>query len=72
MFNMKVESQLNLHDRTMVCGKPVFDTVPEAVDVDGETFVVIGISHGIKLPFMSLEISKTNEKLVGKNIMQST
>ena len=68
MFEMKVESQMIVKDRTLVAGIPNFDTLPDEVTADGKTFKVIGVSRGVKLPYISLEIEKTNIDLEGKII----
>lgn len=68
MFKMKIEKQLNIPDRTLLLGQPNERVVPESVSVDGHTFKVLGLSLGAKLPFISLEIEKTNIDLVGKTI----
>lgn len=53
-------------DRTIIGGKPGFTEIPGQVIIDKKMYKVIGISQGIKLPYMSLELEKTTEKLVGK------
>lgn len=68
MFNMKIERQLNIKDRTLLLGIPNYDVIPKVVVADGHEVNVIGVSHGAKLPYMSLEVEKTAEDLVGKTI----
>lgn len=68
MFEMKIEKQLNITDRTLLLGKPNERIVPDSVSVDGNTFNVLGLSLGVQSPFVSLEIEKTNINLVGKTI----
>lgn len=68
MFKMKIEKQLNIKDRTLVLGKPDYDAVPKTVLLGDESFSVIGLSHGVKPPFVSLEIEKTDIDLVGKTL----
>lgn len=69
MFNMKIEKQLNIKDRTLLLGVPDFDVVPESIKIDNAVYKVIGISHGVKPPFLSIEIEKTENELVGKIAM---
>lgn len=66
MFNMKIESQMNMHDRTLICGIPKFDSIPKEVTIAGKRFIVIGVSSGVNPPYMSLEIEKTDTKMVGE------
>jgi len=68
MFEMNIEKQLNIKDRTLLLGKTKESVIPEVVSVDGHTFKVLGRSLGVKSPFISLEIEKTNIDLVGKTI----
>ena len=65
MFDMKIERQLNIKDRTLLLGVPKFDVIPESVEIEGEKHKVIGISHGVKPPFVSLEIEKTTKEVSG-------
>ena len=66
MFNMKIESQMNMHDRTLICGIPQFDSVPKEVVIAGNRYDVIGVSSGVNPPYVSLEIMKTDTKMVGE------
>ena len=68
MFKMKIEKQLNIKDRTLLSGVAEYDTIPDAVSVDGNRYKVIGTSYGVKLPYISLEIEKTDNDLEGKEI----
>ena len=68
MFEMKIEKQLNIKDRTLLLGQAKESVVPEVVSVDGHTFKVLGRSLGVKPPFVSLEIEKANIDLTGKTI----
>lgn len=68
MFNMKVEKQLNIKDRTLLLGVPDYDAIPKVVVVDDRKINVIGTSLGVKAPFLSLEIEKTAVNLIGKTI----
>ena len=70
MFNMQVEQQMNIKDRTLLLGVPEYDVIPKSIFVDEKEFVVIGSSLGVKLPYLSLEIEKTNDNLVGKTLKQ--
>lgn len=69
MFEMKVEKQLNITDRTLLLGKTEDVIFPEYISVDGLKFKVLGRSLGVKPPFVSLEIEKTSEDLTEKTIM---
>lgn len=42
MFNMKVEQQMNINDRTLLLGVPQYDVIPKTIFVDEKEFVVIG------------------------------
>ena len=33
MFRMKVECQFNIEDRTLICGIPEYDVIPEPNDI---------------------------------------
>jgi hypothetical protein len=68
MFEMKIEKQLNIKDRTLLLGQPNESDIPEVVSVDGHTFKVLGRSLGVQPPFVSLEIEKTNIDFIGKTI----
>lgn len=68
MFEMKIENQMNIADRTLLSGVPKYDSIPEKVSVDGKDFKVIGTSYGVPFPFMSIEIEKTSANLIGKTI----
>lgn len=69
MFEMKVEKQLNMKDRTLLVGKPTYDSIPKKIKVNNHVFGVIGVSQGVKIPFISLEIEKTSIALEGKHIV---
>lgn len=70
MFNMQVEQQMNIKDRTLLLGVPKYDVIPKKIYADGKEFSVIGSSLGVKLPYLSLEIEKTTDNLVGKTLKQ--
>ena len=60
MFNMKIERQLNLKDRTLLLGVPNCDIIPKVVVINKSEYKVLGISSGIKPPSLSLEIERTD------------
>ena len=66
MFRMKVEAQFNIADRTLLAGRPGFTEIPKMIIIDGNEYKVFGVSQGIKLPFISLEIEKTDKQLTNK------
>ena len=68
MFIMKIEQQLNIDDRTLLLGKPEYDVIPKTIQIDDIEYRVIGLSHGVKPPFVSLEIEKTDKNLKEKNV----
>lgn len=68
MFKMKIEKQLNIKDRTLLAGIPEYDAIPQKIYVEGLELGVIGTSYGVKPPFVSLEVEKTNIDLIGKMI----
>lgn len=70
MFNMKVEKQMNIKDRTLLLGIPEYDFLPEIVHTNNESYKVIGVSSGVLPPFLSLEIEKTPKDLIGKTIIE--
>lgn len=70
MFNMKVEKQMNIKERTLLLGVPDFDKIPKTVSVNNRKFKVIGTSYGVKLPYISLEIENTNVDLTGQIISE--
>ena len=63
MFNMKIERQLNLKDRTLLLGIPNCDIIPKVVVINKLEYKVLGVSSGIKPPYLSLEIERTNLRL---------
>lgn len=67
---MKIENQLNLKDRTLLSGVPLYDAIPQNITIAEQTFNVIGISYGIKKPYVALEIEKANVGLKGKTIKE--
>lgn len=68
MFLMTVERQLNLNDRTLLLGKPQFDVIPKHITLRGKKVKIIGISSGVVLPFLSLEIEQIKDTVVGETI----
>lgn len=66
MFVMKIEKQMNIKDRTLLLGVPKFDAIPKSISIDDEEYKVIGVSQGVKPPFVSLEIEKMDKKAIGK------
>lgn len=68
MFSMKIEQQMNMVDRTLLLGVPEYDIIPKEISIDKDKYKVIGVSHGVKLPYMSLEIENTSKELKGKEI----
>lgn len=69
MFDMKIEQQMNMKDRTLILGKPNYDTIPNVIKVEEKELKVIGVSSGVKFPYLSLEIEKTELQLTGKRII---
>lgn len=70
MFEMIIEKQLNsIKDRTLILGIPNNDLIPKYVNIENAFYKVIGISCGVKEPYISIEIEKTNEYLVGKKAL---
>lgn len=65
---MKVEKQMSVKDRTLIVGVPQYDTIPKKVNAGNRVFNVIGVSQGVKIPFLSLEIEKTTFNLEGKTV----
>lgn len=70
MFNMKVEKQMNIKDRTLLLGLPKYDALPKVVHSNNERYKVIGVSSGVLPPYLSLEIERTTNNLIGKNITE--
>lgn len=70
MFKMKIEQQMNIKDRTLLLGIPEYNAIPGRVSANGNSFNVIGVSNGIKPPYMSLEIEKTDNELIGQTIQE--
>lgn len=70
MFTMTIESQINISDRTLVCGIPAEYLIPKSIVIEQIKYRVIGISQGIKLPYISLEIEKTDNYLIGKKAVE--
>lgn len=65
MFRMKIESQLNIEDRTLIGGVAKYNAIPRKIQVNHKLYEVIGLSYGSKPSKISLEIEKTNDKLQG-------
>ena len=70
MFNMKVEKQMNIKDRTLLLGIPESASLPNFVHLDNEKYKVLGASLGVLPPFLSLEIERTTNDLTGKTITE--
>ena len=68
MFRMKVEMQMNMADRTLLLGIPEYNLIPKVIKTQKGTFLVFGCSVGVKPPYISLEIERTDHDLIGKNI----
>lgn len=68
MFEMVIEQQLNLPDRTLIAGQPKFDVVPKKIKVGRDSFAVIGLSAGVRPPYVALEIEKTAKNLKGEQV----
>ncbi len=71
MFQMIIERQLDLEDRTLLLGKPEPYGFPERIKtrrIPPQTFDVIGVSGGVRPPFVSLEIKRITESLVGQAV----
>lgn len=69
MFKMKIEKQLNtIADRTLILGIPDYNVIPSEISANNNKYKVIGVTNGIKLPYMSLEIEKTDDILVGISV----
>jgi|GEM_PF-3245122 len=66
MFRMKVNKQMNMRDRTLIAGEPTFDSIPSVIIIDSKEYKVLGVSQGIKPPFVSLEIERTESNLENK------
>ena len=69
MFEMEIKGQLNISDRTLLSGIPLYDSIPKHISCENKTYNVIGISYGISPPYISLEIEKTKDNLIGKKII---
>lgn len=65
MFKMQVERTMDLNDRTLILGIPEYDVIPDVVFIGGKKYRVLGVSHGAKYPYMSLEIERSNKHLDG-------
>ena len=68
MFDMKIERQLDMKDRTLLLGVPRYDSIPEIVEIEGKRHKVIGVSHGVKPPFVSLEIERITKPVIGYRV----
>lgn len=71
MFDMTIIEQLNLIDRTLILGVAKYDAIPKKVVVSNIEYKVLGISMGGNPTYISLEIEKTDSKLVGKKLTES-
>lgn len=69
MFEMKIDKQLNLQDRTLLLGEPNFNELPKIVYCGNVEYNVIGVSSGVPSPYISLEIEKEEANLVGKTLI---
>lgn len=68
MFEMAVEGQVNIGDKTIIGGRAKYDLIPEQVVIDNKVFKILGVSQGIKPPFFAIEIEKTDFDFVGLKI----
>lgn len=66
MFRMKINKQMNMQDRTLISGEPTFDSIPSMIIIDSKEYKVLGVSQGVKLPFVSLEIERAESNLENK------
>lgn len=69
MFNMTIESQMTVGNKTIIGGRTQYDLIPKTVIIDGKETVVLGVPYGIKPPFFAVEIAKTDINLIGKQIV---
>ena len=68
MFEMAVEGQVNIGDKTIIGGRAKYDLIPEQVVIDNKVFKILGVPQGIKPPFFAIEIEKTDSDFVGLKI----
>ncbi len=68
MFEMAVESQVNIGGKTIIGGRANFDFIPEYIIIDNNVFKVLGVPHGIKPPFFAIEIQNTGSDFVGLKV----
>ena len=66
MFSMFIEKQLNLTDRTLICGISEYSIIPNTITIEGIPYKVLGVSYSSKPPAISLEIELTTKNLVSK------
>jgi len=61
MFEMQVNNILVLNDRVLLGGNPtVYEGLPKQIVLFGNKHNVIGLSSGIRPPFISIEIEKNS------------
>jgi len=73
VLKMVISKTLTLPDRVLLGGKATeFTDLPRSVNLSGTMHKVIGLSKGIKPPYISLEVLKVNgfeyKKLIGTTI----
>lgn len=68
MFKMEIKAQFNIADRTILGGATEFDQIPKIITIDNKEYKVIGLSYGVKPPYISLEIEEADVCLIGKMI----
>lgn len=69
MFEMLIESQMNIGNRTIIGGRANYDLIPEQIVIGNNTFKILGVPQGIKPPFFAVEIKKTDLDFVGSKIL---
>lgn len=62
MLKMMITETMSLSDRVLLGGKPTeFTDLPSSVNLSGTIHKVIGLSQGVRAPYISLEVAKVNQ-----------
>lgn len=70
MFEMIVDCQLNLADRTLLLGVPDYFDIPKNCFFEDKELTIIGVSSGVRPPYLSLEIERIDYSLEGEKIIE--
>ena len=66
---MKILAQYNHTDRTIIGIEMKKQDIPKEINIDGKKLEILGICSGLPADKLAIEIPKTKENLVGKEVI---